>query len=459
MNLLLLLLALLPFSTSAVSAFTRIYVAISIFTVEMQAATLLRLGTFRSLVAVNLVLAVALIAWQVRARRAAAEGLIRRPRLWWPALAGLGAIVAVLNVVLPLEAADPYHMERIGQIERYGTLEYDPNVNSKVNILGWTYELLIADLRQIPVAGASVVKLHGVLGLTLFALTVAAVSTFIPLGPSRWITAALLAIPPLFHSFVLLKNDLFAAAPTLMVFTWVIARARVAEAREAVWAGWLAGFVVACKLTNLPVAVIAVAGVLIAQRGNWRPVAGLALGGVLGAVTGGLFFTMSENLRWYGDIFASGPVEAIGNQNDSVPEVLLSIGRFVISLFDMGFVTRRVWPDRGGWGGTFGLVFIWAVVVLAMYFRRSREARWTAAIAAAHFTAFAAVYPDADITQRLALGPALLCVLVATSLVDRDEQAPGWVRRALVVVLVLSAVQIGRAALLYLARGGGAFQM
>lgn len=457
MNLLLLLLTLLPWSTSAVSAFTRIYVAISIFTVEMQLATLLRLGTFRTLVFVNLVLAIALMLWQGRPRRAvASERAARRSRVWWPALAGLGMTVIVLNLALPLEAADPYHLERIGQIERYGTLEYDPNVNSKVNILGWTYELLIADLRQIPLVGASVVKLHGLLGLALFAVTVAAVSTYIPLGPSRWVTAALLAVPPLFHSFVLLKNDLFAAAPTLVVFAWLIARAPTAQWRETMWAGWLAGFVVACKLTNLPVAVIAVAGLLMAQRGDWRPLAGVALGGFLGAITGGLFFTMTENLRWYGDIFASEPVAAIGNQNDTVGEVVLSIGRFVISLFDMGFVTRRVWPDRGGWGGTFGLVFIWAVVVLVASVRHSREARWTAAIAVVHFTAFAAVYPDADITQRLALGPALLCVLVATSIVNRDEQKAGWMRRSLVAVLLVSAVQIGRSAALYLARGGGA---
>lgn len=457
MNLLLLLLALLPWSRSAVSAFTRIYVAISIFTVEMQVATLTRLGTFRSLVFVNLVVAVGLVAWQLKAHRTAVtERETRRSRLWWPALAALGAIVVVLNLVLPLEAADPYHLERIGQIERYGTLEYDPNVNSKVNILGWTYELLIADLGQIPIAGAYVVKLHGLFGLMLFAVTIAAVSTYIPLGPSRWVTAALLAVPPLFHSFILLKNDLFAAAPTLVVFAWIIGRAPVAQWRETMWAGWLAGFVVACKLTNLPVAVVAVAGVLVAQWGNWRPIAGVALGGFLGAITGGLFFTMAENLRWYGDIFASGPVDAIGNQNDTLPEVLLSIGRFAISLFDMGFVTRRVWPGRGGWGGTYGLVFIWAVVVLAASFRHSREARWAVAIAAFHFTAFAAVYPDADITQRLALGPALLCVLVATALVSRDEHKDSWLRRSLVAVLVLSAVQIGRSAALYLARGGGA---
>ena len=62
MNLLLLLAALLPWGTSPVSVFSRIYIAISLLSVEMQVATLTGVGTFRSLVGFNAVLAVLLVA-------------------------------------------------------------------------------------------------------------------------------------------------------------------------------------------------------------------------------------------------------------------------------------------------------------------------------------------------------------------------------------------------------------
>ena len=457
MNLLLLLAALLPWGTSPVSVFSRIYIAVSLLSVEMQVVTLTGVGTFRSLLAFNAILAGLLVAWQ-RTRGAAFRGWTSaiRPPAPWPAWVLIGGVVLLLNVSLPLEAADPYHLDRVAQIERLGTLEYDPAADSKVNILGWIYELVLADVRQIPLVGPGLVHLHGLFALLLYGVTLAAIQIWLRPGPSRWPLAALLVVPPLFHQFVLIKNDLFAAAPALVALVWLITHADRASWKETVWAGWLIGLVVACKLTNLPLAVVMVGGIVIAQPGRyWRPLGGLVLGGGVGAVTGGLFFTLFENARWYGDIFASGPVAAIGNRTSGLTEAAVSVARFGISLFDQGLVTPVLWPDRGGWGGTFGLPFAWAVVVLVLHYRRAREARWALWIAAVHFLAFAAVYPDADVTQRLALAPALLMVAVAVHLFERGETYARLARLALVPVLVLSGAQLLRSATLYLARAGG----
>jgi hypothetical protein len=457
MNILLLLAALLPWGASPVSVFSRIYIAVSLLSVEMQVATLTGIGTLPGLVVFNAILAGLLIAWQ--GTTSVALGGLRsaiRPVVPWAAAAALGGLVLLLNASLPLQAADPYHLVRVAQIERLGTLAYDPAVDSKVNILGWVYELVLADVRQIPLVGPGLVHLHGLFGLLLYGVAVAAVQTWLRPGPSRWPLAALLVVPVLFHQFVLIKNDLFVAAPAFVALAWLVTCADRASPRQTIWAGWLIGLVVGCKLTNLPLAVVMAGGILVAQRGRaWRPLGGLLLGGGIGLVTGGLFLTFLENARWYGDIFASGPVAAIGNRTSGPAEAVVSVARFGISLFDWGLVTPTLWPGRGGWGGTFGLPFIWAVAVLVLHYRRAREARWTLWIAAVHFLAFAAVYPDADVNQRLALAPALLAVAVAVHLLERGEKYAALARLALVPVLVLSGAQIVRSTLLYLAGAGG----
>ena len=377
MNLLLLLAALLPWSTSPVSLFTRIYLAVSLLSLEMQATTLTGIGTLASLVGFNAILAGLLIAWQARRGRPLRSWTpASDPPAPWQAWALLGGVVLLLNLSLPLEAADPYHLDRVAQIERLGTLEYDPAADPKVNILGWIYELVLADVRQIPVVGAGLIRLHGLFGMLLYGLTLAVVHMWLRPGPSRWPLAALVVVSPLFHQFVLIKNDLFAAAPAFVALVWLITQAHRASSRETVWAGWLIGLVVACKLTHLPLAVVMIGGIIVARRGHgWHPLGWLALGGGIGAVTGGLFFTLFENARWYGDIFASGPVAAIGNRTSGLTEAAVSVARFGISLFDQGLVTRVLWPDRGGWGSTFGLPFVWAVAVLVLHYRSAGEAR------------------------------------------------------------------------------------
>jgi hypothetical protein len=352
-NLLLLLAALLPWGNTAVSVFTRVYIAMSILSVEMQVATVTGLVTLHSLITFNVVLAVLLVAWQ-RTRRAAFLGwpaAIQPPRPW-PAWAMLGGVVLLLNVWLPLEAADPYHLDRVAQIERLGTLEYDPDGGSKANVLGSVYELALADLRQIPLVGRGLVRMHGLLSLLLFGVTVAAVQTWFRPGLSRWPVAALLVLPPLFQQFVLIKNDLFLALPAFVALAWLLIRVRGASWQETAWAGWLAGIAVGGKLTNFPVAFAMMVG----------------------------------------------------------------------------------------------------VGVLVIHYARAAEARWTIWIAAFHFAAFAAIFPDADLHHRLALAPGLLVVSVALSLLQRGEKYSDAARLALVPVVVLSCAQLLRSSVLYILR-------
>ncbi|MDA1183464.1 MAG: hypothetical protein O2930_02320 [Acidobacteria bacterium] len=455
MNLLLLLAALLPWGHTAVSIFTRVYIAISILAVEMQVATVTGLGTLYSLVAFNTVLALLLVAWQ-RSRGEAFLGwpaAIQPPRPWL-AWAMLGGVILLLNLWLPVKAADPYHLDRVAQIERLGTIEYDPDANSKANVLGWVYELAMADVRQIPLVGHGLVRMHGLLSLLLFGVTVAAVQPWLRIGPSRWPIAILLVVPPLFHQLVLIKNDLLLALPAFVALVWLVMRSRCASWQETAWAGWLAGLAVVGKLTNLPVAFAMMTGIgsLSWRRRDWRLAGGLAIGGLAGGVMAGQLFTFAENARWYGDVLARGPIADMGNMTSGPAEALESLGRFAISLVDLGQLTGQMWPGRGGWGGTLGLPFIWAAVVLVLHYARAQEARWTIWIVVFHLAAFAAVYPDADLHHRLALAPGLLAVGVAVSLLRRGEKYSDVARLALVPVLVLSSAQLLRSSVLYLFR-------
>jgi hypothetical protein len=175
----------------------------------------------------------------------------------------------------------------------------------------------------------------------------------------------------------------------------------------------------------------------------------------MGTVSGGLIFTLFENAKWYGSILPSRPIDAMGNRTSGLMDAAVSVARFGISLFDQGLLTRMLWPGRDGWGSTFGLPFAWAVVVLVLHYRRAREARWALWIGASNFLAFAAIFPDADVHQRLALAPALLVVVVAVHLRDRGERYARLAKLALVPVLLLLSAQLLRSSILYLVRAGG----
>lgn len=430
----------------AIAALTRVVAAVSLFSLEMQAATWLGGGTMRSLLLLN-VSAAAVSFLRTRPARTA-RGAKSIPIA--AAASALALLVLALNLSLPLTAADPYHLQRVAQIERIGTLAYDLAVDDpKVNVLGWPYELVLADIRQIPLAGDTLVRVHGLLGLGLYLLTLAAVRTWFG-GGRPWTAAALLVVPVLFHQLVLVKNDLFGAMPALVVLAWLAARGRDAPLREVGWAAWLAGFAVAVKATSAPVAAVLVGTLLLERRERSRLVALLLAGGLVGAVCGGLAFTLVENARWYGDPMAVHEAGAPYNRNQTVAQAATGIVRFAISLFDLGLITRSVWPGRGGWGSTFGLPFIWALVMLGLRYRRAAEARRGLGMAAAYFLLFAAVYTDADLAHRMALAPGVLLIAVAVSLTDGDDGTSRRMRAALAVVVALSAAQILRSAALYL---------
>jgi hypothetical protein len=118
----------------------------------MQVATWTGIATIRTIFLVNA--AALVVAFAVRRRSATPSGsrsFAATFVLYLAAAAAMALLVLVVNLVHPLQAADPYHLERVAQIQRLGTLAYDPaNVDQKVNVLGWTYELVLADVDQTP---------------------------------------------------------------------------------------------------------------------------------------------------------------------------------------------------------------------------------------------------------------------------------------------------------------------
>jgi hypothetical protein len=440
-------------SGRAVAALTRLCAAISIFALEMQVATWLSAATIRSVWVLNIALAGVSVALAIRqaggeSARAAATRV--------PASAGfiacvclLTAGVLALNATRPVLAADPYHLDRMAQIERLGTIAYDETAEPKVNSFGWTYELVLADLNQVPSIGPALVRFHGLFGLCLYLLALAATGTWLP-RERGWYVAVLLFIPVVFHQLVLIKNDLFGAIPAVVVLAWLAARSTLATPKEIAWAAWLSGLAIAVKVTSAPLALV-MAGVLILLRTDRAAVVrAAALGGLAGLLCGGFFFTLIENVRVYGSpLTAFKESGALGNRNETAGQAAISIIRFGVSLFDLGQITRTVWPDRGGWGATFGLPFVWALAVLFRY-RGRREVRRAAAMAAVYMLVFAAIYTDADLAHRLILGPGLLLILVAVSVLDDADRFSRLMQTSLYPVIALSALQIARSASLYL---------
>jgi hypothetical protein len=448
-NLLPLLAAFVPWARTPLSAFTSVYLACALLSLEMQLVTVARTGSLRALVPLNLLLAAASTVWHVR-QRCRAWAWVEPVRQWapLPALPIVAAVVLFLNVWLPFEAADPYQLERVVQIERLGTLSYDGAVDPKVNIVTGFYELQVADLRQLPL-GTTLVRLHGVIGLGLYTLALAAIAPWFS-ARSAWARTLLLLVPVAFHQFVLLKNDLFLALPSLVALAWLISGSTEEPARRAAWAGWLAGMVVGSKTANAPLAAMLAAGVMLLHPPRLQSLLALAAGGLGGVVCGGLALTFYQNAHFYGDMFAKGPMSEMGGLNTTPLEALVGVGRFLISLVDLELITTRIWPGRGGWGSTFGLPAVWALAVLITHARRCPDA-WKALLAGgACMLAFAAAFHDADLAQRIVLGPGLLLVVVAVAVAGRSTAR--WVEPSLRLAVVLSAAQIVRSVALYLAR-------
>ena len=465
MNLLCLLAGLLPWARTPADAFLRLFLAIGLLSLEMQVVTLTGIGSLRALAVVNVLIAIGAAASQARRGRRG-ESLVRHHpgeggwlrESWrvmpWPGVVGLAAVVFLLNALLPVEAADPYNMQRLVHIQQVGTLAYSPEADFKVNLVGFLYELVLADLAQVPGVGGVLLRFHGLLGLQVYLLGLATIRRWVESGRGgrEWPWLAMAVVPVVFHQLVLIKNDLFLAVPALVALVWLLARASAAAWPEILSVSALIGLVAGYKPTNLPLAIILAGVVLFVQRARGgRALAAVVAGGALGAVAGGLPFGMLENLRVYGDPFARSQIATLGNVTTGLGSIGESLVRFFISLFDLGQATRRIWPGRGGWGGTFGLPFIWALATLVVRWRQVPAARWSLMIAAIHFVAFAATFPDADVAQRLAMAPALLMIAVAADVVARDDTAR-MSRVALGPVLVLSAAQLLLSTVNYLQR-------
>jgi hypothetical protein len=460
-NLLLLAIAFRAWSGSAVAVYLRIMAAIAVFSLEMQLATWSQAGTIRSMRLVNVAIAALAVLWHARRRSRARVADVtdvspnaasadsasdRSPRLPpLPAVVAVAIAVIALALMRPVMGADPYHLHRVDQITGHGTLAYDPAaLDIKVNALAGVYELLLADLR-IPGMATAFVRLHGLFGLGLYLLTIAIVAPWMPVR-RRWLLLVFLVVPVVFHQFVLVKNDLFGALPAFVALSWVVARGRRMALWEVAAAAALAGFAVGVKISSAPIALIVTGFVLFDHR-SWRAVSA-AIGAVLvGAIAGGLLFTLVSN-----DIVYGGPMQpflSLGNRHETLGEAVTGVVRFAVSLVDLGLTTPRLWPGRGGWGSTFGLPMVWAVVVLAGRVREPLALRTLIAVAAC-FLVFAASYPDADVAHRMVIAPGLLLITTALGAVDADDRHALWLRRLLVPVLLLSAMQIGRSALLYL---------
>ena len=449
MNLLLLLAGVRVWSGTPVEWITRVFLAVSLFSFEMQLATWTGMVTLWTLVPLNVVLAAGLFTWYGRKPRpqAAVDPLeVLRPG--WPALAVLMLAVVVLNIFTPLGTADPYHLQRAERIGSVGTLAYDSSVHPKLNVLGWLYELLLADVAAVPVLGGLMLRLHGAAGLVFFALTIGAVMHLLGRS-SRLGWCLLLSVPTVFHQFVLVKNDLFGAMPALVVLAWLVTRVSIAPPIEIAWAMWLTGIAFGMKLTSFPLALVAGAAIVVSHATDRKRMGAAAIGILVGLMAGGLLLTFVENVRVYGSIVE--PIRGLGNRTASVAQAVTSVVRYLVSLFDLGTLTRRWWPGRGGWGATYGLPFIWAMGVL-FYARRQPDVRRTLWLAAAYGIAFAAVYPDADVAHRLVLTPGLLVIAVAAVVTQRESSVPAWMQPAGFAVAALSGVQVARSVVLYWVR-------
>ena len=138
------------------------------------------------------------------------------------------AALALLLASRPLVGADPYHLDRVAQIQRLGTLEYDTTADIKVNVLASSYELVLADLAQTPWVGGLLLRLHALFSLAYFTLGVAAIRQWLP-GGRRWCWSAVFIVPAVFHQLAFVKNDLYSATPALVALAWIVVRARDAS--------------------------------------------------------------------------------------------------------------------------------------------------------------------------------------------------------------------------------------
>jgi hypothetical protein len=364
---------------------------------------------------------------------------------------GLLLVVLVARAVLFVpESADPYHLVKAALLADTLSLRHLPVLDSKINVLGYLYELGLADLAM----GADGLRLWGGLqGPLLVGIYFAAILLVVHRSGAAVSWYALLLpclIPAVFHQGILVKNDLFAALlalPALLIVDDERATSRLGRYAAA---GFLAGLAASAKATMLPVA-LALAVCLpwrpLALAGRTRMAAGA--GFLAGIVIGGLAYVSLANVATYGTV--SGPITS-GNLATSVIGAVVSLGRFVVSWFDASLFTRHFWPDRGGWGGAFGPAFIWALVVLTVHSIRNPRARRAMTITLVCLVPFGLLYPDADLAHRLALAPAVFAILAAVEIEAGRGAFRGWSASAVVAALcvAVSGAMIARSSAAYL---------
>jgi hypothetical protein len=465
--------ALLTASLMALSATSRwplwLYpaVALSIFSLEVQAGTLV--GGVASIGQLALVHAIVLAI--IVSRRTSREALISRwmqlregvarlPEcLLGPRDRRLAAIVLVLVLgilsiratLFVAEAADPYHLVRTSVISITHSLQHVPVEDWKINVLGYFYELLLADLS---LGRHELAAWLGVQGPLLVVLYCAAVACVLVRAGVRvpWYAFLLgCVIPAVFHQGVLIKNDLFAALLGLPVLLILQRRESLAELQGCAAAGFMTGLAMSTKITMMPLALAL--GLFLpwtprhtAVRTRLAAAAGL----LCGIVAGGLVLVVALNVADYGT--PGGPTGSTGNMNETPGAAAVSLLRFLISWFDASVVTRMLWPDRGGWGGAVGPPFIWAFVVLGLRAMRDGRARRALAITLVCLLPFGLIYPDADLTHRMALAPAVFAVLTALTIEARRGMFQSWTMsaRAALVCALLALALIGRSSATYL---------
>jgi hypothetical protein len=433
MNLLLLLLAaaaVLPIGPAARPWVP--VVALSILSLQMQLITVTRTGALTSLTWVNAGLVTLLLLSPVsRGRMRAWIGALatdivatcrtgirdvreldRLPRIISSLTLIFVAVFIVLWALLFVpETPDPYHLMKVVNIERTGTLAYVPAADLKINVLSHLYELLLADARQIPLIGTFWLNGQGLLLFVIYGLAaIALMRQPLQHQPSVPPWLFLLAIPALFHQFMLINNDILAFGLSLAAL--LLLQKGASGDSSALLIGWLGGLACAVKPTCFPIALAAMVFAPEPGRfGSLRLRLVAAAGIIIGAVAGGVLFHLWSNANVYG--FALQAYESLGNRTTTLRGSIKSVTRFVLSLADGGLLTRRIWPGRGGWGGNLGWVVSVSILLLALRSVRELPARRALALCATTLLAFAAVYPDADVAHRMVLGPGVFAVVQA----------------------------------------------
>jgi hypothetical protein len=467
LNLVLLTLACLAIGPASSPVWVAAVAGLCILSAETQIATWLGapLELWQLAIAHAAILGLALASRDARARLASRLGIVRSlPAVPRAAVAVLGLLLAVLvarAVLFVPESADPYHLVKTALLADTLSLRHLPVLDSKINVLGYLYELGLADLamgtealqRWAGLQGPLLVGIYfAAVLLILSAFAMKATADERQTGAAVPWHALLLPclIPAVFHQGILVKNDLFAALlalPALLILYDEHATSRLGRCAAA---GLLAGLAASVKATMLPVGLaIAICLPRTPDTVARRTRAAAGAGFLAGIVIGGLAYVSLANVATYGTV--TGPISS-GNLVTSVTGAGVSLGRFVMSWFDASLVTRNLWPDRGGWGGAYGPAFVWALMVLAVHSVRNQRARRAMTITLVCLVPFGLLYPDADLAHRMALAPAVFAIIAAIEIEAARGAFQRWGPSAVAAALcvVVSAAMIARSSAAYL---------